>query len=716
MNENLKEIKDKIEKLKRLIDKYRYNRHVLNKELVPVEVEDSLKRELFELEQKYPQFITPDSPTQRIGGAPLKEFKKIRHEIPMLSFNDAFNFEDIKEWEERNKKILISNFNFNTDQIKNIEYFCELKIDGLAIKLVYVNGILNSSSTRGDGYLGEDVTQNVKTIEAIPLSLLPLEEIIENFKKNGIREEVVNNFLNKYPEKIEIRGEVFMNKKDFEALNKEREKNNEPIFANPRNAASGSLRQLDPQITAERKLDSFAYDLVTNLGQKTHEEEHIILKCLGFKTNPYVSKCKTLEECENFRNYWQEKRDSLDFEIDGIVIQINDNDIFEKLGIVGKAPRGAIAYKFSPKQATTIIEDIIVQVGRTGILTPVAILKPIEVGGVVISRASLHNEDIIKKLDIKIGDTVVVVRSGDVIPQIVKVIKELRTGKEKNFVFPQNCPICKSKVIKEGAYYKCPNKSCFNLNKEKIYHFVSKSGFDIVGLGPKIIDKLLDNNIIQDAADIFFIKPRMLIKLPGFDIISERNILNSINKSKKISLKKFIYALGIPHIGEENSKILADFYSSRGKIEKPIDLYTLQKSISKFAYQSIFGFGPKVIQSIVDWFNDEANLNLINKLTEAGIEIISSEEKKDNISYPLKGFLFCFTGELSTYTRSEAQKIVENLGGISVDNISSKVNYLVVGKNPGSKLDKAKKYKKIKIINEEEFIEILEKAKKEINK
>ncbi len=712
MEENLEKIKEKIQKLKEIINKYRYSRHVLNKELVPIEIEDALKRELFELEQKYPQFITPDSPTQRIGGAPIKEFKKVRHEIPMLSFNDAFSFDDIKDWDERNKRILASNFNFNEEDFKKIEYFCELKIDGLAIKLIYIDGILNIGATRGDGYLGEDVTQNIKTIEAIPLSLLPLEEILKNFKKENVRQEIMEKFLNGYPKKIEIRGEVFMNKKDFENLNKEREKNNEPLFANPRNAASGSLRQLDPKITAQRNLDSFAYDLVTDLGQKTHEEEHIILKCLGFKTNPYVLKCKTLKECEDFRDYWQKNRENLDFEIDGIVIQINNNEIFEKLGVVGKAPRGAIAYKFSPKQAITTVEDIIVQIGRTGILTPVAILKPVEVGGVVVSRASLHNEDMIKKLDVKIGDTVVVVRSGDVIPQIVEVLKELRTGNEKEFIFPQVCPICKSKIIKEGAYYKCSNKFCFDLQRERIYHFVSKSGFDIVGLGPKIIDKLLDSNIIQDSADIFFIRPGMLRRLPGFDIISEKNILNSINSRKKIPLKKFIYALGIPHIGEENSKILADFYASKGKIEKPIDLYEIQKNIPKFYYQSIFGFGEKIIQSIIGWFQDEHNLNLLKKLTEAGIEIIQDDEKLEHLSLPLKGLVFCFTGELSRYTRSEAQELVEKLGGIATDNISSKVNYLVVGKNPGSKLNKAQKYKNIKIINEEEFIELLEKSKK----
>ena len=694
--------KERIEKLKKLINKYRYFRQVLNKELVPPEVEDSLKQELFELEQKFPELVTPDSPTQRIGGAPLKEFKKVRHEVPMLSFNDAFSFEELKNWEERNKKLLPENIYF--------DYFTELKIDGLAIKLIYENGILSLGSTRGDGYLGEDVTQNIKTIEAIPLSILPLDEIIFNLKKENLPMRVIEKFNDGYPKKIEVRGEVFMHKIDFEKLNEIRINNNETPFANPRNAAAGSLRQLDPKITAQRKLDSFIYDLISDLGQKTHEEEHLILKCLGFKTNPIVKKCKNLEEVFKFREYWEKHRDTLSFEIDGIVVQINENVIFDKLGIAGKAPRGAIAFKFSPKQKTTIIEDIIIQVGRTGILTPVAILKPVEIGGVTISRASLHNEDEIKRLDLKIGDTVIVSRAGDVIPQITGVMKELRTGKEKHFVFPTKCPICESQIIKEGAYYKCSNKNCYALQREKIYHFVSKQAFDIEGLGPKIIDKLLENNIIQDAADLFLIKPGMLRRLPGFDLISEKNLIRNIESRKKIKLSKLIYSLSIPHIGEENAKILADFFQKRGEIKFPIDLWLIAHQLPKISYQSIFGFGPKIINDVYNWFQNKKNKEFLDKLTKNGIEIISSEQ--ENFFSPLRGLIFCFTGELESYPRSVAEKLIEDLGGVTVDSISSKVNYLVVGKNPGSKLEKAKKYSKIKIINEEEFLKLIEENKK----
>jgi DNA ligase (NAD+) len=688
---NKEEAKERIEKLKEIINEARYSYHVLNKDLYSPEVLDSLKKELFDLEQKFPEFITPDSPTQRIGGEPLKEFPKVRHKVPMLSFNDAFSEEDLKNWEERNQKIVEAKY----------EYFCELKIDGLAIKLVYKNGILETGATRGDGYLGEDVTQNVKTIEAIPLSLLSVPKIIENLKSEGLN-ETIKYFEKGYPEEIEVRGEVFMHLKDFEVLNKEREKKGEPLFANPRNAAAGSLRQLDPKITAQRKLDSFAYALITNLGQKTHEEEHKILKCLGFKTNPNTKLCKNLKEVVEFRNYWEENREKLPYEIDGIVVTINQNDIFKELGVVGKAPRGAIAFKFSPKEGTTIIEDVVFQTGRTGIVTPVAVLRPVEVGGVTISRASLHNEDEIKRLGVKIGDTVVVVRAGDVIPQVDRVIFELRTGKEKDIVFPEKCPNCETKLIKDGAYWRCPNKKCYALQKEKIIHFVSKSAFDILGLGEKIIEKLLDNNLIQDPADLFNLKPGNLRKLPGFDVLSEKNILESINSRKKITLPRFIYALGILHIGEENAKLLAHFLSQKKKITKPSDLIEITQNLRAIHYSAIPGFGEKVSRSVAEWFASEENKNYLRKLTEVSIEIVEEEKKEGK----LKGQVFAFTGELEKYSREEAKRIVESLGAETTDTVSKRVTILVVGKNPGSKLEKAKKLG-IKTISEEEFYELI---------
>lgn len=695
------EAKKRITKLKEIINEARYSYHVLGKDIYTPEILDSFKKELYDLEQKFPKLIKPDSPTQRIGGKPLKEFPRIRHNIPMLSFDDAFSIEDLKNWHERNTKILSVNNEF---------FFCELKIDGLAIKLVYQNGILISGATRGDGYLGEDVTQNVKTIEAIPLTLLPKEKILQNLKEESIKanlsidffERISHYFKNGYPTEIEIRSEVFMHLSDFEQLNKERKNNNEQLFANPRNAAVGSIRQLNPKITAKRKLDSFAYTIVTDLGQKTHQEEHIILKCLGFKTNPNTKLCQNLEEVIAFRNFWEQKRTTLTYEIDGVVVTINDNQIFKNLGVVGKAPRGAIAFKFSPKQATTIIENVIFQTGRTGIITPIAVLRPVLIGGVVVSRASLHNEDEIKRLELKIGDTVVVNRAGDVIPQIQEVIKKLRTGNEKEIIFPKKCPVCHSQVLKEKAYYRCSNKKCFALQKEKIIHFVSKLAFDITGLGEKIIEKLIDNNLITDAADLFALKTGDLRNLFGFDVLLEKKIIENINSRKKINLSRFIYSLGIIHIGEENAKVLANFLKQKEAIHKPTDLIPIFKKIKIEQLQLIPGFGEKVSQTIFEWFQNNDNLNFLKKLSDLGITII--EEIKDN--QPLQGQVFAFTGELKNYSRNLAKQIVENLGAKTIETISQRITYLVVGKNPGSKLEKAKKLN-IKLITEDEFEKIL---------
>ena len=673
-----KDAKERIEKLKEFINEYRYSRHVLDKELVSIEIEDSLKKELFDLEQEFSEFITPDSPTQRVGGKPLKEFKKVKHSTRMLSFNDAFSIDDLKNWETRNEKLY--------DGPVSAEYFCELKIDGLAIKLVYENGILITAATRGDGSVGEDVTQNIKTIDAIPLRL-------QTTKISA-------------PKILEVRGEVFINKSDFEKLNQERKKSNESAFANPRNAAAGSIRQLDSKITAKRKLDSFIYNLATDCGQKTHKEEHIILKKLGFKTNPNVKLCKNLEEVREFRDYWEKNRDKLLFEIDGVVVQINNNEDIEKLGVVGKAPRGAIAFKFAPKEATTIIENIKIQIGRTGTLTPVAVLKPIKIGGVTISRASLHNEDEIKRLNLKIGDTVAVGRAGDVIPQISKVFIELRTGKEREFKFPKNCPICKSSVLKTGARYKCLNKNCFALQKEKIYHFVSKSALDIVGLGPQLIDKLIENGLVQDVADLFLLKVGDLSGIEGLGDLSEKNLITSVAKKKKIILRRFIYALGILHIGEENAKILNDFFQTRtdaNRISVPSDLWGIGNSVSKEKYDEIFGFGPQIVKSVCEWFQDKTNEELLKKLDNSGIKIEIEHIKVSIIT----GKTFCFTGELEKMPREKAQELVSSMGGISKDTITKDLEYLVVGENPGSKLEKAKRLG-VKIINEQEFWVLIE--------
>jgi DNA ligase (NAD+) len=634
----------------------------------------------------------------------------------MLSFNDAFSKEDMEDWLERISKLL------TPAEKEKIDFFCELKIDGLAIELIYEKGILKTGSTRGDGILGENVTQNLKTIEAIPLRLREKEDLAKDLKEID---------LNKLQAAVIARGEVFISKKEFEKLNREQEKEGLKKYANPRNVAAGSIRQLDPKITAQRRLDSYAYDLITDLGQtpegkpprrrtsslrgrsasfgaRTHQEEHEILKTSGFKTNPHNKYCKNLAEVFDFHKSWQEKREKLPYEIDGIVVIVNSNKIFEKLGVVGKAPRGAIAFKFALKQATTIVEDIKIQVGRTGALTPVAYLKPVQVGGVTISRATLHNEDEIKRLDVKIGDTVIVGRAGDVIPDIVKVLPELRTGKEKAFKMPKFCPICGSKVMKpEGEVLaRCLNPRCFAKQRRYFHHFISKGAFNVIGLGPKIIDRLIDAGLISDPADLFKLEvgdiipleslPRRKPKafLRGFAEKSAQNLIGAIQSRKKITLAKFIYALGIRNVGEETALDLAEIFGSLEKIKKA----------SLEDLQGIRDVGPIVAKSIYDWFQQKRNIEFLEKLRKFGVEIESLKIKAKGLK--LKRLIFVLTGSLETMTRDEAKERIRGLGGEISESVSKKTDYVIVGKEPGSKFNIAKKLK-VKTIEEREFLNML---------
>jgi DNA ligase (NAD+) len=668
-----KAAKERIEHLKKVINRYRYERLVLNREEISPEAEDALKKELFDLEQQYPDLITPDSPTQRVGGQPLKEFKKVRHEKPMLSFNDAFSEEDMNGWLTRLE-------NYLGRKIKQ-EFYCELKIDGLAIELVYENSILVRGSTRGDGITGEDITQNLKTVEAIPLKLENRNQKIES-------------------RRLVVRGEVFLTKKEFERINKEQEKNSGKIFANPRNMAAGSVRQLDPKITASRKLDSFAYDIIGELDQNTHEEKHQILKSLGFKTNPNNQPAKSLKEVFEFRNYWEKHREKLPYEIDGIVVIINDNKIFEQAGVIGKAPRAAIAYKFSPKEATTIVEHIKVQVGRTGTLTPVAILKQVEVGGIKITHATLHNYDQIKRLGLKIGDTVIISRAGDVIPQVSKVLKELRTGKEKEFKMPHVCPIDGSKIVQEGAFYRCSNPKCGARNRESIRHFVSRGAFNIEGLGPKIIDRFLDEGLILDAADIFELKEGDIAALKRFGEKSAQNIVNEISDKKIVSLNRFIYSLGILQVGEETAVLLAKHFPA----SSINDLVKKYKNLSLERLREVSDVGPKVAQNIYDWFRNERNIKFLEKLEKVGIEIEISQLKAK--SSKLKDKIFVLTGGLESMSREQAKEKIRELAGDVSESISKKTDYVVAGSEPGSKYEKAKRLG-VKTIDEKEFLAIL---------
>ena len=663
------EIKQRIDKLKKTINHHRYLYHVQDMQEISDAALDSLKKELFDLEQEYPEFITEDSPTQRVGGKPLKEFQKIKHSQRMLSFNDGFSKEDMQDWLERISKLL-------TGEEKNkLNFYCELKIDGLAIELIYENGFLKAGATRGDGTIGEDVTQNLKTVDAIPLSLE-----IEKFKNLKISELVV-------------RGEVFISKKEFEKINKIQKKKGLPIYANPRNIAAGSIRQLDPKITASRRLDSFAYDLKSDFKQKTHEETHKIIKSFGFKTNANNKYCKNLDEVFEFHAHWQKNREKLNYEIDGIVVIVNNNKIFEKLGVVGKAPRGAIAFKFPQAEATTKVLDIKIQVGRTGAMTPVAVLEAVQVTGITITKATLHNEDEIRRLGLKIGDTVIVGRAGDVIPNIIKVLPELGTGKEKNFKMPEKCPSCNTKLVKEDVLWRCPNEKCFARQKRNFYHFVSRTAFNIDGLGPKIIDKLLNEGLVQDPADLFDLKKGDLSPLERFAEKSAENLVKTISEKKEITLSKFIYALGIRNIGEETAMDLAKYFGSIKKV----------KSAKLEDFDKILNIGPVVAKSVYKWFQEQDNLKFLEKL-EKKIKIISYKLQTTN--YKLSGKSFVLTGSLESMSRDEAKQKIRELGGDISESVSSKTNYVIVGRDPGSKADKAQKLG-IKIITENEFAKMI---------
>jgi DNA ligase (NAD+) len=658
--------KTRIDKLKTLVTKYRYHRLVLDKPIIEESVEDSLKKELFDLEQQFPDLVTPDSPTQRVAGKPLKQFEKFTHPARMLSFNDAFNQEDMAEWIERLKRI----------DPRAVEggFYCELKIDGLAIELIYENSILKIGATRGDGTIGENVTQNLKTVEAIPLNI-----------ENG-----------KLPKELIVRGEVFIGKNEFREVNKEQKKKGGATYANPRNLAAGSVRQLDPAITASRHMSSFAYSLMIDLGQKVHEDEHKILHKLGFKTNPHNKFCRDLKEVQDFRDYWEKHRENLNYEIDGIVVILNDNKMFQKLGVVGKAPRAAIAYKFSPRESTTKLNGVIVSVGRTGALTPIAVLEPVEIGGTTVSRATLHNEDEIRRLDVRIGDTVVVGRAGDVIPDIRKVLKELRTGRERIFHFPSKCPICGEPVkrITGEAAYKCVNKNCPAIKREAIYHFASKGAMDIDGVGPKIIDQLMDSGLIKNAPDLYLLKKEDLLNLERFAEKSADNVIASIQSHKKIPLDRFIYALGIPHVGSETALDLARRFGTVEKLEK-----TSVDDLSR-----IKDIGGIVAQSIYDWFRNDYNQGLLKKFNKVGLHILKQDSAQK--SSKLKGLSFVFTGTLDDLSREKGEEIVRENGGDVSSAVSSQTSYVVAGTEPGSKYDRAKKLG-VKIISEKEFLDLL---------
>lgn len=657
-----KEAQERIEKLRETINYHRYQVAVLDKEEMSAEVLDALKHELFLLEQQFPDLITPDSPTQRVAGKPLDKFGKVEHKIPMLSLEDIFTGEELLSWEKYILKLTLN---------KQFEYFCELKIDGFAISLIYENSIFKLGSTRGDGKIGEDVTQNLKTIESIPLKL--------NKKIDGV---------------FEVRGEVYMDKKVFERINKEREKDSLPLYANPRNLAAGSIRQLDPKLAASRDLKFLGYDIVSDADLKTHSQKHELLKSLGFKTDPGKICKNTKEIIDSWKEVFN-KRKSLPFLIDGVVVNINNNELFKSLGVAGKSPRAGRALKFSPKQATARVKDIKIQIGRTGSATPVAILDPVKIEGVTIGRTTLHNEDEIKRLGLKIGDTVVVERAGDVIPKISKVLTELRTGKEKIFYMPLTCPICDKELIrpKGEVVWRCPNNNCLARKKENIYHFASKKAFDIEGLGPKIIDQLSNADLISDPSDIFNLQEGDLLSLERFAEKSASNLIEAIKQSKQVTLPRFIYSLGIRHIGEETALDLVKKFKTLDNLMKA--------NISEL--QGVSDIGPVASASIFNWFKEKENIGLIKRLKEAGIVIKSFHEESNQ---KLSGKRFVLTGSLESLSREKAYERIRKEGGDIGESVSRKTDYLIIGKDSGSKLEKAQELG-VKIIEEKEFLKLI---------
>ena len=680
---------ERLNQLKKTIERHRGLYHTKDAPEISDEAYDSLVKELENIERGYPELLTSDSPSQRVGGEPIKEFKKVWHATRQWSFDDVFDVSELRKWEEK-----VCNFMEKGGiQDEKLEYCCELKIDGLKTVLTYEDGSLVLAATRGDGEIGEDVTHNIKTIKSVPLKL-------ESKPQN--------------PKSLTVVGEVWISTKDLERINKERIKAGEPVYANTRNLAAGSLRQLDPKVTASRKLDSFIYDVdkleIQNHNFQTKPEtqsgELELLKELGFKVNPYFKVCKNIDEVQKFYEDWTEKRHDLDYQLDGIVIKVNSRKIQETLGYTGKSPRWGVAYKFPAEQVTTILEDISFQVGRTGVITPVAILKPVVVAGSTVSRATLHNEDEIKRLDLRIGDTVIIQKAGDVIPDIVSVVLELRPKQSKSFVWPTHIPACGGTGLIERvpgeAAWKCVSTDSYEQQKRKFYYFVSKKCFNMDGLGPKIIDALLENNLINNYADIFRLKKGDLLSLPRFAEKSADNVIESIEKSRKITLPRFLTALSIPQVGEETAYDVAKHFGSIELIEK--------STIEQF--RSIYGVGEVVAQSLTDWFKEKDNKKLVADLLKQ-IEIISESvgdisgvSGANGVKKLLEGKSFVFTGTLPTLDRDFAQDMVRRNGGDVSSSVSKKTSYVVAGEEAGTKLDKARELG-IKIISEEEFLKMV---------
>lgn len=664
-----KSAEERYRKLVDTVNEYRRQYHVYDREVIPESARDTLMRELAEIEREYPDLVTEDSPTQRVAGAPLPQFKKVQHTVAQWSFNDAFDPEDMREWEARIRRMLKDRFPNATPT-----YTAELKIDGLKVVLTYTKGRLTTAATRGDGLVGEDVTHTVRTIESVPIVLTrPIDMVAE--------------------------GEIWMSAKALLALNKERAAAQLPLYANPRNAAAGAVRQLDPKVTVSRGLDTFIYDVARTSESlpPTQQEELEYLRELGFKVNRHVQGATTLDDIFAYWEEWRHKAKSEDYWVDGVVVKVNERRYQESLGYTGKAPRFAVAFKFPAEQVTTVVEDIVLQVGRTGVLTPVAHLRPVSVAGTTVSRATLHNEDEINRLDVRIGDTVILQKAGDVIPDIVQVLKELRTGKEKKFVWPKKVAECGGDGAVERvpgmAAWRCKERNSFAIIRRKLRHFASRSALTIEGLGPSTIDALLEKGMIEHVDDFFTLTEGDLLTLDGFAEVSAKKLVASIERAaQSVPLSRLITGLSLPHVGEETAILFAQHFTSID------DLAEAKES----ELAAIAGVGPIVASAVSGWFMEKENKELIKRLKNA----ISITNDKATASGALKGKTFVLTGGLSCMSRDEAKEKLRALGASVSSSVSKKTDYVVAGEDAGGKLDTAHELG-VTVLDEKEFLKLL---------
>ena len=659
----MEHITEEIFKLVALLNKYSYDYYVEDNPQIGDTEYDTLYKQLEKLEQEYPEFILDNSPTQRVGDRVLDEFEKVIHKVPMLSLSNTFSIEDLRDFDSKISKL-------SSDD--SIEYICELKIDGLAISINYENGKLVSAATRGDGMVGENVTENIKTIFSIPKTL-------------------------KTKKSFEVRGEVYLPKKSFELLNKEREENNEVLFANPRNAAAGSLRHLDSKITAKRRLSAFIYSVVGDENINSQKMALTVAADLGLPVNPNFKLCKTIDEVVDYIMYWEEHKQDLPYEIDGIVIKVNSYSLQEEIGSTQKSPRWATAYKFPEEELATKLLDIELSVGRTGIITPVAVLNPINISGSTVSKASLHNKDIIDELDIHIGDMVVVKKAGEIIPKVVRVVEELRLANSEKYIMPNICPSCESKTFtKEGdPFTRCLNSDCPEQNIRKIIHFASREALNIEGLGDKVVATLYEKGIIKHTIDLFSLDRNKLVELERMGDKSVDNLLNAIENSKQSSLDKVIFALGILNVGKKAGKILAEYYKNLTNFSKA----TVDELLE------LPDIGLITAESIVDYLSNDNNLRFINELIEIGMNPQYEIQNKntDNI---FSGKTIVLTGKLVELTRNEAKEYLERFGAKVTGSVTSKTDYVIAGEKAGSKLAKAEQLG-IQVLSEDEFIDIM---------